>query len=513
MKDELDGVVRYGTGKQAKASNILLKPGQFGYEFDTGILKIGDGIKKYNDLKPLPFSLINQNTIDLWKNVYNLYIQLINNPITESDPLFNASPAASITNVKISDWDNAYNWGNHALQGYLTSVDLTGYATQIWVLSQGFLSNLVALDITTALGYTPENTSNKGNANGYVPLNGSTKIDLTYFPDELLGNVKYKGTYNNASNIVTSADPIYNNLPLPVSSASTEGIYFICTDSFTLGLITYNVGDWIISNGTAGWDKVDNTDSVFSFNSRLGNIVLLSSDVISALGYTPYNGILNPLSFLTGITSGNVISALGYTPEDVANKQNNLTPSSTKYPTVNAVVTGLSTKADSVHSHVVADITDITTVLNTKQDKLNPVIKSSDTATTSTTMIDVSDMTITVDINTNYIFEFSGRIGSSAIYGGRLKLTYPSGSVIEWQVLGNLGSVGTSINFKGYNNSSESPSYVTGNASGQDDGVFIIKGSIKVGSTAGTVQLQCRSMNNTNTFTVYAGSTVQYIKL
>lgn len=37
-------------------------------------------------------------------------------------------------------------------------------------------------------------------------------------------------------------------------------------------------------------------------------------------------------------------TVLGYTPEDVANKQNNLTASSTKYPTVDAVNTGLGTK-------------------------------------------------------------------------------------------------------------------------------------------------------------------------
>lgn len=43
----------------------------------------------------------------------------------------------------------------------------------------------------------------------------------------------------------------------------------------------------------------------------------------------------------------NVITALGYTPEDVANKQTDLTASATKYPTVNAVNTGLATKVTS----------------------------------------------------------------------------------------------------------------------------------------------------------------------
>lgn len=40
---------------------------------------------------------------------------------TETDPIFNASPAGSITNLDITDWDTAYSWGNHANAGYLTS--------------------------------------------------------------------------------------------------------------------------------------------------------------------------------------------------------------------------------------------------------------------------------------------------------------------------------------------------------------------------------------------------------
>ena len=43
-------------------------------------------------------------------------------------------------------------------------------------------------------------------------------------------------------------------------------------------------------------------------------------------------------------------SALGFTPEDVANKQTNLTASATKYPTVDAVNTGLGTKQNTLVS-------------------------------------------------------------------------------------------------------------------------------------------------------------------
>ena len=39
----------------------------------------------------------------------------------ETDPVFLASPAGTITTTKITNWDEAHGWGNHALAGYLTT--------------------------------------------------------------------------------------------------------------------------------------------------------------------------------------------------------------------------------------------------------------------------------------------------------------------------------------------------------------------------------------------------------
>ena len=44
--------------------------------------------------------------------------------IAETDPVFMSSAASNITNTNISNWNTAYGWGNHATQGYLTSVSL-----------------------------------------------------------------------------------------------------------------------------------------------------------------------------------------------------------------------------------------------------------------------------------------------------------------------------------------------------------------------------------------------------
>jgi hypothetical protein len=40
---------------------------------------------------------------------------------TETDPIFTAHTASSITGTQIGNWDTAYGWGDHSLAGYLTS--------------------------------------------------------------------------------------------------------------------------------------------------------------------------------------------------------------------------------------------------------------------------------------------------------------------------------------------------------------------------------------------------------
>lgn len=45
----------------------------------------------------------------------------ISGGITETDPLWSASPSFGIINSNISNWNSAFGWGNHATAGYLTS--------------------------------------------------------------------------------------------------------------------------------------------------------------------------------------------------------------------------------------------------------------------------------------------------------------------------------------------------------------------------------------------------------
>ena len=58
----------------------------------------------------------------------------------ETDPVFAASDAAAVTAAKISNWDTAYGWGNHASAGYLTALPSRTTAQ----VSQAIASNSAA---------------------------------------------------------------------------------------------------------------------------------------------------------------------------------------------------------------------------------------------------------------------------------------------------------------------------------------------------------------------------------
>lgn len=113
---------------------------------------------------------------------------------------------------------------------------------------------------TSRLAINPNGTDNL--------LDSNNKINTTYIPDTLLGQVSFKGTWNANSN--TSQ----------IVGTLSDGNYYICsaggrynpdgTDTGTANY--YGVGDWAIYHTGTGWDKVANTDAVTMVNSQIGSI-------------------------------------------------------------------------------------------------------------------------------------------------------------------------------------------------------------------------------------------------
>ncbi len=112
-----------------------------------------------------------------------------------------------------------------------------------------------------------QSTSEKGQADGYAPLDSNNKVPTVHLPDSLVGAVVYQGTWDAST----------DNPTLPTPDLANKGHYYIVSNPGTYSGITYAIGDWAISNGSA-WQKVDNTQDVNSVFGRQGNVVAIQSD-------------------------------------------------------------------------------------------------------------------------------------------------------------------------------------------------------------------------------------------
>jgi hypothetical protein len=118
---------------------------------------------------------------------------------------------------------------------------------------------------------TPGNTSN------------STNIATTAFVQNLIsavaGGLNYQGAWNAST-----------NTPTLTSGVGTKGyLYQVDVAGTTTldGNSTWDVGDLLSFSGTV-WQRIPaQTSGVTSFNTRTGAITLESSDVTTALGFTP----------------------------------------------------------------------------------------------------------------------------------------------------------------------------------------------------------------------------------
>ena len=150
--------------------------------------------------------------------------------------------------------------------GYITSSDLSGYATESFVTSQGYI---------TSSALTP------------------------YALSADLATVATSGSYNDLSN--TPTIPTVNNATLTIQKNGT-----------TVKTFTANASTDVTANITVPTKTSDLTNDDGFITG------ITSSDVTTALGYTPYNAT-NPNGYISGITSSDVTTALGYTPYNSSN--------------------------------------------------------------------------------------------------------------------------------------------------------------------------------------------------
>ncbi len=131
---------------------------------------------------------------------------------------------------------------------------------------EGFITGIDSDDVTTALGFTPEDSANKAQNNGYASLDSGGKVPLSQLPNSLL---VYKGVWNATTNTPTLTTP----------DVDKKGYVYICNVAGTQFGITFHVGDWAIYNDSGVIEKSDNSDEVVSVNGQTGIVVIDADDI------------------------------------------------------------------------------------------------------------------------------------------------------------------------------------------------------------------------------------------
>jgi hypothetical protein len=197
---------------------------------------------------------------------------------TETDPVFTASVAGSITSTQVTNWDTAYSWGDHSTEGYLTSASLTE-TDPVFVASEAY--NITSTDTTnwdTAYGWGDHSLV------GY--LTSYTETDPIFSASAAAGitstnitnwNTAYGwGDHNLGGYVDTANSPGANEFARFTDANTIEGrtaseikadlsleigvdVQAYDADLTTLGGLAKTDGNFIVANGTTWVAESGNT--------------------------------------------------------------------------------------------------------------------------------------------------------------------------------------------------------------------------------------------------------------
>ena len=186
---------------------------------------------------------------------------------TETDPVFTASPVGSVTSGQVTNWDNAYGWGNHASAGYLT----TEADTLDSVVARGGTTtgNIQVNDITVNGNFSVIGTSTTNNVatlnvtanqiimndgvTGAPTLNGTLKVERGTLPDSIFrwnetsDRWEFSNDGTNFYNLATGNADLANTAGYITTYTETDPLF---TASAASGIGASDITNW---NTAYGW--------------------------------------------------------------------------------------------------------------------------------------------------------------------------------------------------------------------------------------------------------------------
>ena len=219
--------------------------------------------------------------------------------------------------------------------------------------------------IISKIGYTPENTLNKGVNNGYCGLDSGGKVPLQNLPSTLL---KYIGTWNASTNTPALTNP---------DLTKTSWVYEVTTAGTRFGE-DWKPGDWLIYNADGVAEKSDNSDDVVSVNGKTGVVVISKADVgLSNVDNT--SDLDKPISTLTQTALNlKADSTIVTTHTTNTNNPHNVTKTQVGLGNVVNVNTSVTTNiTDTSSKRFVSDVEK--TTWNSKKDMLPEITQRTTT--------------------------------------------------------------------------------------------------------------------------------------
>lgn len=265
--DSESNSIRIGDGETPGGIAVGGTGGGGDYTLPTATTTVKGGVKVDGTTITINNQVISATQPDLSSYATQTYVTTRGyiTSYTETDPVFLAHPANNVTNTKISNWDTAYGWGNHASAGYLTTVGTISYndLSNKPTLFSGSYTDLTNKPTLFSGSYTdltnkptiPTSTSDLTNGAGYI-----TSSALSGYATE---------TYVTTRGYITSyteTDPVF------VASAA----YNITSTQITNWDTAYSWGDhagagYLTTVGTISYNDLSDKPTIPSNVSQLVN--------------------------------------------------------------------------------------------------------------------------------------------------------------------------------------------------------------------------------------------------
>ena len=206
---------------------------------------------------------------------------------TETDPVFTASPAGSITNTNKTNWNTAYGWGDHGAAGYLTSEadtldSVTGRGNT--TTNDVTVNDMTVNGDLTVIGTTTQNNQSTLNVaateivindgqSGAPALDGHIKIDRGTGTDVSLkwneGSDRWQFTNDGTTyyNLPTGTNDLTNNAGFLTSYTETDPVF---SASAASGIGSSDITNW---NTAYGWGNHATAGYLTSESDTLDDVV------------------------------------------------------------------------------------------------------------------------------------------------------------------------------------------------------------------------------------------------